>query len=156
MMDVEGIEVCNSEPQSSDSDGLDSIAVFMQDYLIHDELRERDVWEDITYFMGYIRTYDPVEEEERAKMKAETIREYLTERYAKFHDISEQESAEILYGCGALDGYYEEDMAVVGHLNMCRLISMLRYKVKKLGGANPPAILPRQMGYETVTELLPR
>ncbi len=93
---------------------------------------------------------------ERIPEDDETIAEYLIRCYAKFHDISERRAAEILNGCGALDGYYEEDMAVVGHLNMCRLISMLRYKVEKLGGTNPPAILPRQMGFETVTELLPR
>lgn len=97
-------------------------------------------------------------EEELAKIRAEIsipVTQYMTECYAEFHDISEGEAYAILNGCGALDGYYEYDWMPIGHMNMCNLISMLRHKVERLGGTNPPAILPKQMGYETVTELLP-
>ncbi len=70
MMDVEGIGAAAAEPLSSDSDEQESIAIFMQDYLIHDELRERDVWEDITYFMEHLLMYDPRAEEALAWIAA--------------------------------------------------------------------------------------
>ncbi len=81
------------------------------------------------------------------------VTQYMIECYAEFHDISEEEAAAILNGCGALDGYYEYDWVAIGHMNMCKLISVLRRKVERLGGTNPPAILPKQMGCETVKEL---
>lgn len=75
--------------------------------------------------------------------------------YADFHDISKQQATDILNGCGALDGYTEDDMVFIGHMNMCKLISMLRFIVERYGGENPPAVLPKNMGYQTITELYP-
>ncbi len=101
---------------------------------------------------------DPRAAEELAKLDAEldgTIAEYMIGCYAEFHDISEQQASDILNGCGALDGYYEQDIVIIGHMNMCKLISMMRRVVEKQGGTNPPAVLPKQMGYETVTKLIP-
>ncbi len=102
---------------------------------------------------------DPRAAEELAKIKEYlrnfTIRDYCIENYAEFHNISEEEAADILNGCGALDGLYEQDIVVIGHLSMCGLITMLRRRVECCGGTNPPAILPKQMGYETITELYP-
>lgn len=71
--------------------------------------------------------------------------------YAEFHDISEQQAADILNGCGALDGFYESDMVAIGHMNMCKLTTWMRNMVERLGGTNPPAIYPKQMECETIT-----
>ena len=75
--------------------------------------------------------------------------------YADFHDISKQQAADIMNGCGTLDGYTDEDMVIIGHMNRCKLVSMLRWIVEKRGGKNPPAVLPKQMGLQTITELYP-
>ncbi len=100
---------------------------------------------------------DPRAEAELAKIKAiiesTTVSKYCIDCYAEFHDISRQEAADILNGCGAIDGFYEQDMVVIGHMSMSKLISMLRDNVEVCGGTNPPAVLPKQMGYELVTEL---
>ena len=102
---------------------------------------------------------DPRAEAELAKIKAiienTTVFSYCIDCYAEFHDIPKQEASEILNGCGAMDGFYEQDMVIIGHMSMSKLISLLRGNVEACGGTNPPAILPKQMGYETVTELWP-
>ncbi len=102
---------------------------------------------------------DPRAEEELAKMEAYlrnfSTKGYCIDKYAEFHGISKEEASAILNGCGALDDVYQQDIVIIGHWNMATLISVLRRKVERLGGVNPPAVLPKQMGYETVTELYP-
>ncbi len=74
------------------------------------------------------------------------------ESYARFHEISFEEASDILVGIINNDEFREE-AAFIGHMNLARLMAVLRGRVEDSGGTNPPLKLPKMDGNYEITEL---
>ncbi len=79
--------------------------------------------------------------------------DYCIRRYAGFHEISLEESAVILNPV-INNEKFRVGAAFIGHMNLARLMAVLRGRVEDAGGTNPPLRLPKKHGNFVITELL--
>ncbi len=77
---------------------------------------------------------------------------YCIRQYAEFHEISLEESSKILNPI-INDEDFRSGAGIVGHMNMPKLMAMLRWMVEDAGGTNPPLRLPKKHLNYVITEL---
>ena len=77
---------------------------------------------------------------------------YCIRQYAEFHEIPLEESSEILNPI-INDEDFRSRARIVGHMNMPKLMAMLRWMVEDAGGTNPPLRLPKKHLNYVITEL---
>ncbi len=78
--------------------------------------------------------------------------DYCIRLYAEFHEIPLEESSEILNPIINNEDF-RTGASIVGHMNLPKLMAMLRWMVEDAGGTNPPLRLPKKHLNYVITEL---